>query len=388
MTENELARALFGRREQDDTVSVVVGRALTDSENGTVYVDVGGAVSGDTIVSDPETGEVSQTDGASQGIEVPTPGGIKEGDVVYVIIDGSKPVNATGEGSTDAAAEAAARAEQYAGEAQESATLASGYASSALAGLSAVESVEETLAWVTSHGFMSPALDPEPDPTRVYFVRDDEGRFVTTLYSYAHTTDTEPDPTKTYYVPLDGHWVAVASPDEGDMASYYERTVTRDVAFSAVATPDADDMADYYVLDVNQSLQNFTTTHLSLTTDGLWVRLGTGGSGILIATGNASSQAYSQAGVYIVGESGETVARYGATTVLGDPNGFHIQADGSEIGFYHGATRVAYVSNNQLYINQSVVVTAMQVGDPTNGGAAWQWVLAASGNLTLKWIGA
>ena len=98
-----------------------------------------------------------------------------------------------------------------------------------------------------------------------------------------------------------------------------------------------------------------------------------------------------------------SIAQYGTTTRVGNQNGFHIEMDGQELGFYQSQTsKVAYIRNDQLFIPQSVVLDEMAVGlpfgqvNPSTGETTfgqWSWKLHLNGenprrnNLTLKWIG-
>ena len=99
-----------------------------------------------------------------------------------------------------------------------------------------------------------------------------------------------------------------------------------------------------------------------------------------------------------------TVAHYGETIRVGPETGFHITIDGRELGFFDGAQRVAYVNNQKLSINQSVVLEQMDVGrkigepDPFApddisrvGAGQWSWKVhknsEGKNNLYLKWIG-
>lgn len=103
MTENELARAIFGKREGDGNaqrVTVVSGTAVEDSADGTVKVDLGGEVVSPGIIVDEDTGEVVVAP-PQQAVEVPTTGGVKEGDTVTVIVDDGIPTSGHGTGSVD-----------------------------------------------------------------------------------------------------------------------------------------------------------------------------------------------------------------------------------------------------------------------------------------------
>ena len=97
----------------------------------------------------------------------------------------------------------------------------------------------------------------------------------------------------------------------------------------------------------------------------------------------------------LYGPDGSVIGKYGNTAQIGDSAGFHIEMDGTELGFYQADRKVAYISNNQLYITQSVVLQQMDLGIPVaNGGLGqWSWKVHANGltpnrnNLNLKWIG-
>lgn len=105
MTENELARALFGRRKQaaeaaGSATVVVSATAVNSSSSGTVVVDFGSDVFGDTQTVDEQTGQVVY-EPPSQGVEVPAAGGISAGDTVSVLVVDNQPVQAIGTGSVD-----------------------------------------------------------------------------------------------------------------------------------------------------------------------------------------------------------------------------------------------------------------------------------------------
>lgn len=179
---------------------------------------------------------------------------------------------------------AADSAERSAASAQVSANNANEYASRALSGLSTVQSVAETLTWITQHGTMTLTTDTEIDPTHVYFVQDAQGDYV-----------------------------------------------VGNVHYSVVAEPKAADLATYYVLSIDESLNNYVATHLALTSEGLWVVPDSSGYKVLISTG--VSEIYSDAGMYVVGADGVIVARFSTsrTTIMGDGGMpvFDISTDGA-----------------------------------------------------------
>ena len=204
------------------------------------------------------------------------------------------------------AQESAEAAQESAGIARESAEAASAYATTALAGLGTVQSVAETLAWVTQHGQMVATADAEPDPTKVYFVEDEDGDY------------------------------AVGG-----------------VHYSIVQVPDADHMGDYYELRVDESVQNYVTTHLAVTDDGL----------------------------HVFGKNGRIV--------VGDSAGFHVAIDPTQLAFCQGMTedengnpvdnRVAWVTNNELHIPRAIITEGVQVGH-------YRWVELTNGNFALKYV--
>ena len=164
--------------------------------------------------------------------------------------------------SADTAATAAAQAVLDAGKAKTSADNASEYAARALGNLSTVQSVAETLTWITAHGTMTLTTDVTPDPTHVYFVIDAGGDYTVGGTTYAIVTE----------------------PVTADMGTYYE-------------------------LSIDESLNNYVGTHLALDSEGLWLLPASSGTNkVLIATGAGST--YTTAGTYIIDSGGSTVASF------------------------------------------------------------------------------
>lgn len=155
----------------------------------------------------------------------------------------------------------AEQAQEDASIAKRSAESASEYASRALGNLSTVQSVTETLNWITAHGTMTLTSDTALDPTHVYFVVDAQGD----------------------YVVGGTHYSVVTEPDVADISTYYE-------------------------LSIDESLNNYVGTHLAVTSEGLWLLPDADGNKVLIATGQGTT--YTDAGTYII----ETVE--GADVVL------------------------------------------------------------------------
>lgn len=238
-------------------------------------------------------------------------------------------------------AEASANdAKTSADEANTQATYATSYANNALNQLSVVENVVGVLDLLSKHGTYSEITDTEAvaENGKWYFTRSGIG---TTADPYTYS---------------------VANVNVGDsVTGYYELT------------------------DIDQAVTNYVSSHLALTDDGLSLQQDGSDYRILISTD----------GLKIIGVNGATVASYGADTIIGNQTGFHVKIDGTELGFYQGAQRVAYINNNQLYITQSVVLQQMDLGIPVADGGLgqWSWKVHANGqnpsrnNLNLKWIG-
>ena len=222
----------------------------------------------------------------------------------------------------------AMQAETAAVEAQTSAGVANQAAGTAIHQLSIVENVVGTLNWIREHGTYALTTDTTITTGKYYFTRSGSG---TAEDPYIYTIVTEPaeDPAA----------------------------------------------AGYYELDsIDAAVSNYIQTHVALTDEGLWLQTDNEGSRILVSPAR---------GVIIYGASGQIVASYGDTAIIGEANGFHIEIDGTELGFYEGETRVAYINNNTLHIAQSVVLNEMQLGENK-----WVWKLDPNDDsIYLKWIG-
>ena len=198
---------------------------------------------------------------------------------------------------------AAKEAEDYAEDAhaaadsaQASAAAASGYATNALAGLATVQKVAETVMWIAEHGHMIATTDTQIDPAKAYFVEDEDGEYT-----------------------ADG------------------------VRYSLVEAPKVEDIGTYYELSVEESVQNYLTTILAVTSDGL----------------------------HIFGEN--------PRIIIGDTAGFHIEIDPTQMSFCFGPSAVAYVSYNELNIPRAVIADGLQVGQ-------YRWTQLNNKNFALKYL--
>ena len=169
---------------------------------------------------------------------------------------------------------------------------------------------------------------------------------------------------------------------------YFTRSGTSpDYVYTVVTNPDVADIGTYYELvNIDASVRDYLVSKLAVTSDGLYIQEPTMQTKILLSATD---------GVVLYGPNGTIIGKYGATAQIGDAAGFHIKMDGTELGFYQASRKVAYISNNQLYITQSVVLQQMDLGITVNDGGLgqWSWKVHANGdsparnNLNLKWIG-
>ena len=219
---------------------------------------------------------------------------------------------------------------------------------------------EASLQSSTANAYANAALDQLNIVQDVVGVLD----LLSTNATYSLTTDTEVVPGKWYFTRSgtspDYVYTVVTNPVDADIATYYELT------------------------DIDAAVKSYVTSRLTVTADGLWIQEPSMQSKILLSSTD---------GVVLYGPSGTIIGKYGSTAQIGDAASFHIEMDGTELGFYQADRKVAYVSNQQLYITQSVVLQQMDLGTPINDGGLgqWSWKVHANtngqNNLNLKWIG-
>lgn len=262
---------------------------------------------------------------------------------------------------------AADNAEISANEASKSARSANESAKSALIGLSEVEQVVSTVNWIAEHGRYFHTKDTEIVLNKVYYYVD--------MPTYRQTADTDIDPNKDYYIYDTDKYVWVRNPVVGEIGSYFELVSG---SYYSVSDPMTDEIGRYYELRIDESVQNYIASHLSLR-NGILTLQAEPGTRIDIST---------DTGITMYDESGKPIANYGRTSTIGDPKGFHIEitpgapTEPGEIGFWSDKdNKVAYVSSDRLYIPKSVVLESMSLAEK------WEWVHQDSDNMTLVWTG-
>ena len=261
-----------------------------------------------------------------------------QADAGDALIAAQNAVAAAGDAQTaaDNAQASATNAQTSANTAYQQASTANAYANSALDQLNVVQNVVGVLALLSTNATYQLTADTEIVPGKWYFTR----------------SGTSPD-----YV-----YTVVTTPTVDDIATYYEMTA------------------------IDSAVQNYVTSKLTVTSQGLWIQEPTMQTRILLSATD---------GVVLYGPNGTVIGKYGSTAQIGDAAGFHIEMDGTELGFYQATRKVAYISNNQLYITQSVVLQQMDLGIMVadSGLGQWSWKVHANGdnpprnNLNLKWVG-
>ena len=273
-----------------------------------------------------------------------------------------------------AAQEAQAIAESVEGiaeNAQNSANSAYNSAQLAAKQLSVVEDIIGVLDLIATNGVYALTQDTEIKANKWYF--EVEGTAVTPV-------GTENPHALGWYEVDDGVYSLTDDTTVTSGKTYYT------IVASPVTMPSIGDIDEYYELvNIDQTIQNYVSSHLVLVGDTL--SLQNGATRLALST-NADI------GLTFYNE-GQQVAQYGANAVIGDPNKFHItitpnydNTQQGRISFYSDAgTEVAYISGDQLFINKSVVIMQMDVGDDDG---QWSWKIHkinGENNLYLKWLG-
>lgn len=166
---------------------------------------------------------------------------------------------------------------------------------------------------------------------------------------------------------------------------YFTRSGTSpDYVYTVVQNPSGDPSSQgwYEIIGIDEAIQNYISSQLVVDSEGLWLKTAGMDTKVLLSATD---------GVVLYGTNGEVVGKYGSVAQIGDSTSFHIEMDGSELGFYDGTNKVAYISNQQLYITQSVVLQQMDLGLPAPRGLGqWSWrvhEVNGQNNLYLKWNG-
>lgn len=273
--------------------------------------------------------------------------------VEYALVAGNAADSAvkSAKDASEAAADAKATADSVHGiatqaladatTAKDAADNASEYAARAFGNLSTVQSITETLNWITAHGTMALTTDVALDPTHVYFVVDAGGDYVVGGVTYAIVTE-----------------------------------------------PDVDDIGTYYELSIDESLNNYVGTHLALTSEGLWLLPASSGTNkVLIAHGNGS--VYTTAGTYIIDANDDTVASFradGETIGISDGTQSYLAMD------YHSMQMIDKEGHTYFYVsdlrdsNGEYELTERLIGDGSTRSFLLSFHISAMVSVTINGV--
>lgn len=319
------------------------------------------------------------------------------------------------EKAADRAWEKAGEAEAAAGEARDSAADANRAAGGALTQLSVVEDVIGTLAWISEHGTYTLTQDNEVVPGKHYFERTGD--------AYSIIVNPSGDPSSEGYFELSGIDEAVTNYVSAHLALTNEGlwVVNDNDSYKALLSGEGMKIFDsqgVLVATFGESIvfsssrpqhiggEDAFITFYDSDDDGTPDAINIGGSKVTILDGRTLSDIAGACDTaeedrdYIrqhfrMDEEGFTVAE----NLNGSETGVRVVLKGDRLSFYHGLSEVAYISDQRLYIAQSVVLQQMDVGiketetdvhgEPGKGQWSWKVHENANGenNLYLKWLG-
>lgn len=294
MLKSEAAKYLsgiesYGEKQASSPTNVhaITGEVVSDSEDGMVRVNLNAEV----FAGDDE-----------QSIEIPTIGGLQEGDTTTILLTGEdyKGMTPMSIGTTggidrvkaiaDAAQDQADRARLAANEADANAAAAhqsaetamaqaqsaTDYAFKAQAGLGMVQDVVGTLGWISNHG------------------------------EYVLTEDETPIEGKPYYAQ--------------SLAANGQHTYT----IQTLNGNQNPKQMGLYELHIAQSITNYVATHLALLDDGLHVVPLEGGYYVVLGSN----------GMGVYNPNGVQVGWYGEYMNLGRNSDVHIETVGNRLSFF------------------------------------------------------
>ena len=267
--------------------------------------------------------------------------------------------------AADSAIQDAEIARTSAIEAKQDATTANNAATDALFQLSEVENVLDTINWITEHGYYQVTEDTSVVNYKVYY----------TLTGVVVTNPTGSPKTNKYYELVNGKYVMSTDTTVDSAKTYYQ------VVQAPIQHPEGNPSTQgYYELMIDQSLEQYVSMHLAVTDRGLWIIPdGNPDSAVTKVLVSASGP---DAGVTIFGTSGQPLAKYGSSTLIGDPSYSNIKISDEKVAFCQGNDEVAYVTGQELYITRTVVLDRMQLN------TKWVWQYDDSDqSIFLKWIG-
>ena len=309
----------------------------------------------------------------------------------------------------------AGEAETAADEAKDAAREANKASSGALTQLSVVEDVVGTLSWISEHGTYVLTQDTEVIPGKHYFEKQGD--------VYNIIINPSGDPSSEGYFELSGIDEAITNYVSTHLALTNEGlwVVNDTESYKVLLSSEGMKVFDSQGLPVSmfgESIEFSSTrpqhiggddayiTFYDSDNDGVPDAINIGGSNVTVLGNRSLADIASACDVaeedrdYIrqhfkMDEDGFTVSE----NLNGSETGVRVVLKGDRLSFYHGPAEVAYISDQRLYISQSVVLQQIDVGikqtevdihgDPGKGQWSWKVHENANGenNLYLKWLG-
>lgn len=249
---------------------------------------------------------------------------------------------------------AADNAAMSASDAAESANNAQIAADEAKSSISNIEYIVGASSWVTEHGIYNKSTDTTVDATKKYY----------TVSATAVSNPTGSPHKGLYYERSNNVYTLTSDDIVVSGKTYY--TLAATLVGSPTGNPSSN---GYYEQRLNESIEDYLSTHIRTNADGLFV-----------TDGSASQVRINSSGVSIWNGE-EQIASYGSVAQVGALNKFHILIGGeeNEIGFYFGDSKMAYLNGDELYVQNS-----LSFGNEPF--ATFTFYQRANGHFTLKLV--
>ena len=259
-------------------------------------------------------------------------------------------------------------ANEYALSANEAAQSATNFAVYARQQLGVVEDIVGVLDLISKNGQYELSTDREAIPDNRYYIRTGSGttadpyvyKLAPDQYNYFLTSDVAIDDDKTYYTrsgagtEADPYvYTPVELPDVADIGTYYEKESPVSLGY-------------YELVSIDESIQNYVSSHLVLDSQGLNVM--NGKTRLLLSTAD---------GLVLFDQGGTKIAQYGSETFIGNGD-YKVELTPTAMVFKESNTPVASVSQQELVINNTRVNRSMRMGN-------FVWTINTDGRLILKY---
>lgn len=195
---------------------------------------------------------------------------------------------------------------------------------------------------------------------KLYFNKIDE--------HYELSTDTQVEEGTTYYSKSGDDYTQV-TPTSGanPMSEGWYELIPDKYTVITEYIPNPQLLGLYELKDVDASISNYVSSHVSLDNDGL-----------VIQTDSVESKVrISGDGVILTNEVGETIAVFSEQITLGDLDGIHVSLSATNgLEFWNGGTKVAYVNSSTMMITKAEITNTLRIG-------AFEWKTQGDTRISL-----